>query len=494
MTRRQWAQLAGVVLLVAALVIVSVSVGVPGVSRLREDFAQFGVWAGVVYAGLYAAVSLAPLPAAVFTLGAGALFGVTEGLVVVEAGATVGAVIGFWLARVLGRDFVARVSGASVEKLDERFTGRGVLAVLAVRLLPVLPFAAVNYVSGLTSIRFRHYLLGTVVGILPAATAYVVLGAYGSRPGSVPFLVALGGLLVLVVVGLVSGQRNRRARKAVQQPHDPLRGRSRWRFSAAIPLPADALHRPLRRHRHHVVEPGPPAVAPESEPTSRAALRPGGPTPAAFRRPRRTGAQLILHHAVTGSGRSKRVALPSRGSGPVRTHRAVDRRLDDRDPRLPHPPASVGVTDRSRPCHRPVSRVNHADAWRARRPCRAASSARVGRSAATCSPVGLVNTCCPTRTVGTVSSPRLAWRTNERAASSAQMLCHWASIPQRVRARRSRRQYGPPVHLHHDHRRLAHVPVTRYRPPLPPGWKDQAPPAGSLTRTSTILSYPLTVM
>ncbi len=214
MTRQHWAKLAGVVLLVAALVIISVAVGVPGISRLRSDFAQFGVWAGVVYAGLYAAVSLAPLPAAVFTLAAGALFGVTEGLIVVEAGATVGAVIGFWLARVLGRDFVARVSGASVEKLDERFARRGVLAVLAVRLLPVLPFAAVNYVSGLTSIRFRDYLLGTALGILPAAAAYVVLGAYGSRPGSVPFLVALGGLLVLVVVGLVSGQRSRRRRAA----------------------------------------------------------------------------------------------------------------------------------------------------------------------------------------------------------------------------------------------------------------------------------------
>lgn len=214
MTRQQWAQLAGVALLVSALVIISVSVGVPGVSRLRSDFAQFGIWAGVVYAGLYAAISLTPLPAAVFTLAAGALFGGTEGLIVVEAGATVGALIGFWLARVLGRDFLARVSGASVAKLEERFARRGVLAVLAVRLLPVLPFAAVNYVSGLTSIRFRDYLVGTAVGILPAATAYVVLGAYGSRPGSVPFLVALGGLLVLVVVGLVSGQRHRRQRAA----------------------------------------------------------------------------------------------------------------------------------------------------------------------------------------------------------------------------------------------------------------------------------------
>jgi len=223
-SRQQWAQVTGVVLLVAAMVIISVAVGVPGVNRLRSDFAQFGIWAGVLYAGLYAAISLAPLPAAVFTLAAGALFGVAEGLVVVEVGATVGAVISFWLARVLGRGFVARVSGASIERLDERFARRGVLAVLAVRLLPVLPFAAVNYVSGLTSIRFRDYLAGTTVGIVPAAAAYVVLGAYGSTPGSVPFLVALAALLVLVVTGLVSGRRARRRRLAAGLRPTPVGG------------------------------------------------------------------------------------------------------------------------------------------------------------------------------------------------------------------------------------------------------------------------------
>ena len=224
MSRQQWGQVTGVVLLVAAMVIISVAVGVPGVNRLRSDFAQFGIWAGVLYAGLYAAISLAPLPAAVFTLAAGALFGVAEGLVVVEVGATVGAVIGFWLARVLGRGFVARVSGASIERLDERFARRGVLAVLAVWLLPVLPFAAVNYVSGLTSIRFRDYLAGTTVGIVPAAAAYVVLGAYGSTPGSVPFLVALAALLVLVVTGLVSGRRARRRRLAAGLRPTPVGG------------------------------------------------------------------------------------------------------------------------------------------------------------------------------------------------------------------------------------------------------------------------------
>ncbi len=62
MSRQQWAQVTGVVLLVAALVTISVKVGVPGIDRLRSDFAQFGIWAGVLYAGLYAAVSLTPGP------------------------------------------------------------------------------------------------------------------------------------------------------------------------------------------------------------------------------------------------------------------------------------------------------------------------------------------------------------------------------------------------------------------------------------------------
>lgn len=215
MGRQAWFRIGGFAVLVAAIVTLSLVVGVPGVSRLRADFAQFGIWAGVVFAGLYALLSLTPLPAAVFTLAAGALFGIVEGVAVVVAGATAGAVIAFYLARVLGRDFVARMSGGAVGRFDERFARGGVWAVLAVRLVPVLPFAAVNYLSGLTSIRPVHYLVGTMIGILPASVAYVALGAYGSAPGSWPFLAALGALLLLLLGGGASGWWRRRRRAAI---------------------------------------------------------------------------------------------------------------------------------------------------------------------------------------------------------------------------------------------------------------------------------------
>ena len=88
---------------------------------------------------------------------------------------------------------------------------RGLLAVIGIRLVPLLPFGTVNYASGLTAVRARDYVLGTAIGILPGATALVTIGAYGATPGSLPFVLAVAGLAVLAVGGLVAARRGRAA-------------------------------------------------------------------------------------------------------------------------------------------------------------------------------------------------------------------------------------------------------------------------------------------
>ncbi|GAA1513017.1 TVP38/TMEM64 family protein [Dactylosporangium maewongense] len=203
---------AGLLSLVALVVAAAVLIGVPDQQRLREDVLGLGWWAPVAFSMLYAVVSLSPLPKTVFTLAAGALFGVPAGVAVVVSGAMLGAVAAFHLGRLLGRDSVRWLTGGRIDRLDSLLAGNGLRTIVVARLIPIVPFTAVNYVAGLTSVRLRDFVLGTLVGILPATTAYVTVGAYGSQPGHWPMWAALATLLVLTVGGLaVERHRRRRA-------------------------------------------------------------------------------------------------------------------------------------------------------------------------------------------------------------------------------------------------------------------------------------------
>jgi uncharacterized membrane protein YdjX (TVP38/TMEM64 family) len=209
-TERWWVRPLILLIVVSSGVVVALTVDIPPIDDLRLQVAAAGWAAPALYAALYAALSLIPAPASVISVAAGVLFGLATGLTVVMAGALVGAVAAFALSRVLGRAAVERVESERLRQVDALLRRRGLLAVIGMRLVPVVPFTMLSYVCGLSAVRFRDYLLGTAVGILPAATAYVTLGAYGATPGSVPFLVALGGLAVLAVVGLVVARRRRR--------------------------------------------------------------------------------------------------------------------------------------------------------------------------------------------------------------------------------------------------------------------------------------------
>ncbi len=211
-TTPTWTGLRALALLVvvAGGIAVALTIGVPPLDQIRGWVRGAGWAAPALFALLYAGLTLTPTPATITSITAGVLFGLPVGIAVVITGAVTGAALGFAIARVLGRDAVRRVDSRHLQRLDTLLRRRGLLAVIGIRLVPVLPFAAVNYACGLSALRPRDYLLGTAVGILPGATAYVAIGAYGSTPGSIPFLLAVAGVAVLTVVAVVTVGRSRR--------------------------------------------------------------------------------------------------------------------------------------------------------------------------------------------------------------------------------------------------------------------------------------------
>jgi uncharacterized membrane protein YdjX (TVP38/TMEM64 family) len=68
------------------------------------------------------------------------------------------------------------VSHPRVDAVDARLRERGWPVVLAMRMIPAVPFSVLNYAAGASAVRVVPYALATLAGVLPGTAAIVILG------------------------------------------------------------------------------------------------------------------------------------------------------------------------------------------------------------------------------------------------------------------------------------------------------------------------------
>lgn len=174
--------------------------------------------------GAYVLASLTVFPITLLILATGLVLGPVAALAYAWAGSLLGAAIGFGLGRVLARDLAQRLSGARLTSIGRRLGTRGLMAVIAVRMIPVAPFTVVNLAAGAARIRFRDFMLGTFLGMSPGILAVTVFWgqvlAVMHRPSPVGFTV-LGLVVAGTVLGAVvlRGWLRRGPRAGGQAPH-----------------------------------------------------------------------------------------------------------------------------------------------------------------------------------------------------------------------------------------------------------------------------------
>ena len=173
---------------------------------------SLGAIGGIVFIGIYIIATLAFLPAALLTLGAGVIFGVTWGSVYVFIGATLGAIAAFLGGRYLAQGWV-KEKISSYKKfaiIDKAVSKEGLKIVLLVRLSPLFPFNLLNYAFGITSVSFQDYLIGSL-GMIPGTIMYVYFGSLvgdialiGSKnqPGNIilHWVIQIMGLIATIAV------------------------------------------------------------------------------------------------------------------------------------------------------------------------------------------------------------------------------------------------------------------------------------------------------
>ena len=146
---------------------------------------SFGIYAPLSYMFIFAVATIFLVPATPLSLLAGVLFGILEGTLYACIGAAIGALISFTLARLLGRDWVEQKINqhfSGLKKYDQKLEEEGFFTVLFLRLVPIFPFAVLNYAIGLTRTKVRDFFFGTLLGIIPSTYVLVNIGAEADNP------------------------------------------------------------------------------------------------------------------------------------------------------------------------------------------------------------------------------------------------------------------------------------------------------------------------
>lgn len=145
--------------------------------EIRFWIVAWGMWAPVVFVAVYAAATVFVVPGSVLTLAAGMIFGVWQGTVIALTAATLGATAAFIVGRYLAREVVQqRLAGRGI-RLNERMANQGFSLVVWCRLIPLIPFNLFNYACSLTPLSLKDFFLGSLVGMIPGAFAFVSIGS-----------------------------------------------------------------------------------------------------------------------------------------------------------------------------------------------------------------------------------------------------------------------------------------------------------------------------
>lgn len=193
--------------------------------NLVEWINGLGAIAPIAFILAYIFITVAFLPASIVTLGAGFVFGVVKGSILVFIGAMLGATAAFLVGRFVARDWIAKkVAGNRFfNSLDNAIAEEGLKLIFLIRLSPAFPFNLLNYALGLTKISLKDYVIGTT-GIVPGTIMYVYLGSLigdvatlgtGEAPSN-PVISWIIKILIFVTVVTISLYIAKIARQALK--------------------------------------------------------------------------------------------------------------------------------------------------------------------------------------------------------------------------------------------------------------------------------------
>ncbi len=184
-------------------------------------------WAPLVILAAYTPACFVMFPRPLITLTAVIAFGPGSGFFYAMSGILLAALVTYVAGRQLSRDVVRRLAGERLNAVTQTLRRRGLVAVTALRLVPLAPFAVEGLVAGAIHIKLGEFMLGTFIGMLPGTLAATLFGeqieAALHDPGRINYWLLAG--IVLVLAGLTFFVRRQFFSKPKQAAKQAAHGR-----------------------------------------------------------------------------------------------------------------------------------------------------------------------------------------------------------------------------------------------------------------------------
>lgn len=196
--------IAGLVLAVPALRHAAIAAIHGETAEVRHQIKSLGAGGPLIIVGLGVIHSVVPYPAEIVNAAAGFAYGFFGGLGIVVVGWMISAIICYWFGTGVARPLLDRWFGAERFARFERMVERGgVTLLIALRLLPIVPFSLISAAAGAARVPFHRYCWTTAVGFLPITALAVYFGTRleGIRFTDPAVIGAVVGIVLLLLVG-----------------------------------------------------------------------------------------------------------------------------------------------------------------------------------------------------------------------------------------------------------------------------------------------------
>ena len=185
------------------------------IAVVQQRVMQWGAMSAICYPLLYALCNVLLLPGGILSIGGGFFFGLWWGFLIVWVGNVAGAALSFFLSRVAGRRWLGPrlLNHPAYKALEPAVKREGWKIILLSQLNPLFPTSLLNYLYGLTTIRFGPCLLWIAIGQAPGLFLYAYLGTLGqlglnlfrgkTHPHPIEYVIWGSGLLTSILLVVV---------------------------------------------------------------------------------------------------------------------------------------------------------------------------------------------------------------------------------------------------------------------------------------------------